>query len=200
MTLYSWMILDKYTRQPIPNVTIHFQTVAGAYYTVTTGETSPYTMEWGVQISNASLSKAGYKEFYLYPVNMGYNEVELEPLAPQYSNVTITATGNGTTEPQPGNYPGTYELGSTLYVTATPAQGWRLVTMRRNGLDWTSAEKGEFLNLQATENVEVVFAEGVTPPPDGGDLTGAYIAGGALALLALVGAGYWFYTHPLTLP
>lgn len=38
------------------------------------------------------------------------------------------------------------------------------------------------------------------PLPGGGDLTGVYIAGGILALMALAGAGYWLYTHPIMLP
>jgi hypothetical protein len=76
---------------------------------------------------------------------------------PEYSNVTITVVGQGTTDPPAGNYPSTYPVGSTLYVTAYPAEGWVYDHMNRNGVPWTSANPGEFSNLTATENIEVIF-------------------------------------------
>jgi len=86
-------------------------------------------------------------------------------LQPEYANGTISTIGEGSTDPAAGNYPGTWRVGDTLYVTAHPANGWRYELMRRNGVDWTTANPGEFLNLQSTELIEVVFVEETTPSP-----------------------------------
>lgn len=85
---------------------------------------------------------------------------------PTYSNVTITITGQGSTDPTPGEH--TYQLGTNLYVNATPATDWNYIHMKRNGSYWTNAYRGEFLNLAATESIEVVFElKPITPPPNG---------------------------------
>lgn len=81
-------------------------------------------------------------------------------LLPSESMVTIAVVGNGTTDPVPGTHK--YPYGSTLYVTARPDAGSKLRIMRRNGVDWTSSNPGEFLNLRGTEKIEVVFEQ--APP------------------------------------
>jgi len=86
-------------------------------------------------------------------------------LHPGYSNVTITIIGQGTTEPAAGHYPTNWAIGGTLHVSAQAYTGWKYVKMRRNGVDWTTANPGEFLNLQSTDLIEVVFVEETTPPP-----------------------------------
>jgi hypothetical protein len=89
-----------------------------------------------------------------------------ENLSPiSYSNVTITITGQGTTEPPAGNYPDTYLIGEKLYVSAYPSAGWRYKHMKRNGAVWTEANPGEFSNLTETENIEVVFESETQPQP-----------------------------------
>lgn len=75
----------------------------------------------------------------------------------EYSNVTITVTGKGTTTPAAGNYQTTYKIGDTLYVQAHAAVGYKYVNMKRNGLNHTASTYGEFLNLAAVESIEVVF-------------------------------------------
>ena len=90
------------------------------------------------------------------------NLTSTTPPPPEYSTVTISIVGQGSTEPPVGTH--TYALGSTLYVTATPNSGWRYDRMRRNGVE-TQTNPGEFLNLGSTELIEVAFTEGVTPPP-----------------------------------
>jgi len=87
-------------------------------------------------------------------------------LQPEYANVTVTISGQGSTDPPAGNYARTWFLGDDLYVTAYPQDGWRYELMRRNGVEWTRSNPGEFLNLQATENIEVVLVEEAPPPPD----------------------------------
>jgi hypothetical protein len=79
------------------------------------------------------------------------------------SEVRIDIDGEGSTDPTAGIHPSA--LGSTLYVTAFPAEGWHYVNMRRNEVDWTTANPGEFLDLTASEVIEVVFQEDVVPPP-----------------------------------
>lgn len=99
--------------------------------------------------------------------------VQLESSTPPtVSNVTITITGQGTTDKASAQYP----LGSDLYITATPASGWHYVKMKRNSVDWTTANPGEFLNLAETENIECVFEEG-SPPP-----------GSSILILAVIGS------------
>ena len=97
----------------------------------------------------------------------------------QYSNVSIHVTGNGSTNPPPGNYPSTYEVGNTLYVDALPDPGWRLLVMRRGGQDWTGATHGEFLNLALIEDIEVVFEQEPSPPPAKSQVTITVIGQGS---------------------
>ncbi len=128
----------------------------------------------------------------LYVTEDFYITAHFKPSGTLYSNVTISVVGQGTTNPAIGNYPSTYELGSTLSMTATPASGWHLVIMRRNGVDWTSANPGEFLNLQATENIEVVFAQD-QPPPNGPAPTTNIIPIILISVLGLAGLGYYLW-------
>ena len=110
-----------------------------------------------------------------HPVDsMRYTVQEVEAwidtnLVPATSSVTITVTGQGTTDPAPGQH--SYSLGSTLYVTATPSAGWHYKKMKRNGVDWTDANPGEFLNLAQVEEIEVVFEENPAPVPGYSNVT-----------------------------
>jgi hypothetical protein len=106
-----------------------------------------------------------------------------------YSDVTITVTGQGTTTPAAGNYPNTYLQIATLDISATPASGWTYQKMQRNGADWTGANPGEFLNLGITENINVIFTEQTTTPPQPADNT-MLIAGVAVAGAVVVGGAY----------
>jgi hypothetical protein len=90
------------------------------------------------------------------------------PPPPLYSNVTIRVTGKGATSPAAGSHPSEFPAGGTLNIYATPSPGWRLRVMRRNGVDWTSSNPGEFLNLGATEDIEVIFEEAAPPPAAAG--------------------------------
>jgi hypothetical protein len=105
------------------------------------------------------------------------------PPPPGYSRVTIRVSGQGTTDPAAGTYTDRWRIGEALYVTAYPASGWRYVKMRRNGVDWTTANPGEFLSLAAEEDIEVVFEQAAPPPPTA---AGAPIL--ILIPLALMGA------------
>lgn len=86
--------------------------------------------------------------------------VDVTPVA--YSHVTVTSIGHGTTNPT-GSITGTYMLGAVLYVTAAPSAGWMLSVMQRNGVNWTSANPGGFLNLAATESITVIFVPNQNP-------------------------------------
>lgn len=105
---------------------------------------------------------------------------------PQYSNVTITVAGQGTTDPVAGSYATAYQQGTDLVITATPDIGWYLGGIKRNG---TYITGNTITNLGATENIEVVFVEEGQPPPDGGqpDYT---LAGIAVAGAVIVGGAY----------
>ena len=94
---------------------------------------------------------------------------------PTDSQVTITISGMGTTDESSGAYP----FGSTLLIHSHADEGWHLETMIRNGEPWTSAVTGEFLNLAAVENIEVVFAQDTQPPQTQAGL-------GIVALIILV--------------
>jgi hypothetical protein len=112
--------------------------------------------------------------------------------APTYSNVTITITptGSGTTTPAEGNHPSTYLVGDDLWITANQASGWQFSVMNRNGSPWTGSNPGGFLNLAATENIEVVFVQSTAPPNDGGGFDPHILIGvGAVAGVAVV--IYW---------
>ena len=85
--------------------------------------------------------------------------------AASYSYLVIDITGSGTTSPPEGEYPTTVLVGSNLYVYAYPASGWVLDVMQRNGVNWTSANPGAFLNLQAFEDINVIFKYAPSPPP-----------------------------------
>ena len=109
--------------------------------------------------------------------------VQLQQSQPGMSTVTITVTGQGTTDPAPGQH--SYDLGSTLYVTALSSAGWHYTKMKRNGVDWTTSNPGEFLNLATTEEIEVVFEQDTVPPPNGGGQP----APSGFPVLALVAIG-----------
>ena len=116
------------------------------------------------------LSKTGYypSTYEIRVISNNISETRgltpTTPPPPEYSTATISVVGQGSTEPPVGTH--TYALGSTLYVTATPNSGWRYDRMRRNGVDWTQTNPGEFPNLGSTELIEVAFTpEGVAPPP-----------------------------------
>lgn len=112
------------------------------------------------------------------------------PTGPQYSNVTITVTGQGSTNPPVGNYPNTYTIGSSLNVSASPSTGWQYKRMNRNGSLHTEANPGEFLNLADIENIECVFEEGTTPPPPPPpNITPILI----ISALGIAGLGYYLW-------
>lgn len=106
----------------------------------------------GTPISGTAITNLGAVE------NLEVVLLESPPVEPGKSSVTIVVTGNGDTIPTPGTHTD-YDIGSILYVSPTPATGWRYLKMIRNGIDWTTANPGEFLNLAATEVIEVVFEE-----------------------------------------
>lgn len=154
--------------------------------TTTGGTTNPvpgrHTYASNIQVSVQAVPNSGYAFDYwgsdafidphvnparLYVTEDFYITAHFKPMGALYSNVTISVVGQGATDPAVGNYPSTYEIGSTLSVTATPtpASGWQYKHMKRNGAIWTDANPGEFLNLAETENIECVFEEGTTPPP-----------------------------------
>ncbi len=162
--VYLWQ-----TAIPIPQATV---TVTG-YPSILTNSSGTAVIPnvAGDQTHTITTQKSGYQTDIRSPYisSTDYStDIYLQVGAVTYSNVTITVMGQGTTDPATGNYPNSYELGTNLSVGANPASGWRYVKMRRNGIDATTANPGEFLNLQTTETIEVVFQEGTQPPPSGG--------------------------------
>jgi hypothetical protein len=81
-------------------------------------------------------------------------------MSPHYPNVTIIISGEGSTVPLEGNYVSSYLQGQSLYIKAIPAHGWRYDYMKRSGVEWTSANPGEFLYLNGNETIEVFFVRG----------------------------------------
>jgi Gpi18-like mannosyltransferase len=81
-------------------------------------------------------------------------------MSPQYSSVTIMVLGEGSVDPPKGNYASSYLEGQNLYIKAIPAQGWQYNHMKRNGVEWTAANPGGFLNLHGNETIEVIFVRG----------------------------------------
>lgn len=118
------------------------------------------------------------------------------PPPPDYATVTITMSGEGVTDPMAGTYTDRWKIGENLYVTAYPAEGWRYELMRRNGVEHTRANPGEFLNLAETEVIEVVFVEEGAPPtpPPEADLLPVAAAIVTLCLL-LAGGAYYYFTY-----
>ena len=86
---------------------------------------------------------------------------------PGNATVNILVNGQGSTNPSVGVHT-EFLLGTTLYVSATPVNGWHYLKMKRNGFDHTTANPGEFLNLAETETIEVIFEQNTQPPPNGG--------------------------------
>jgi len=166
-------------------------------YTVTGPVTVTAIPEAGYRLSRWMLDGVNVGNPPSITVTMDGNhalEAFFEPI-PVYSNVTISVVGQGTADPI-GHYPDTYEIGDDLYVTATPATGWLLSTMRRNGVDWTSSSPGEFLNLQATEDINVVFEP---IPPGKGVLECHAHVDGEVASATVAVAGVGSYTTPFSL-
>jgi len=93
----------------------------------------------------------------------------LPPPPPIYANITITIEGQGSTVPPVGNYPDTWIVMENLYVTSYSSPGWLYDHMKRNGVEWTRNNPGEFLNLDENEFIEVAFVE--LPPPTYANVT-----------------------------
>lgn len=162
--VYLWQ-----TETPIPQATV---TVTG-YPSVLTNSSGVAVIPnvVGDQTQTITTQKSGYQTDIRSPYisSQDYSTtVYLQLGAVTYSNLTITVSGQGTTDPPTGNYPNSYEVGTNLTVAANPASGWYYIKMRRNSVDATVANPGEFLNLQATETIEVIFEQTIQPPPSGG--------------------------------
>lgn len=172
--------------------------------TSTGGTTNPvpgnHTYASNVRVSVQAVPNSGYTFNYwssdafidthtnpavLYVTEDFYITAYFKPTGALYSNVTVSVVGQGATDPAVGNYPSTYELGSTLSVTATPASGWQYKHMKRNGTIWTEANPGEFLNLAETEGIEVDFEEGTPPPPPGPSILVPVVIGSILGIALL---------------
>lgn len=160
-------------------------------------EASGVGRAWGVE-------KSGYASVVMNEPPQAVNFVTMHLLPSIYSNVTISVSGSGTTDPPVGNYAGTYLIGGSLLVTAYQTSGWLYDHMNRNGVPHTSANPGEFLNLQTAENIEVVFVsigqatvtitiagQGTTDPVAGAH---QYDLGSTLTVSAMP-ATNWRYKH-----
>ena len=148
------------------------------YYDVTASKTGKLTQTKNVYVADY---EATHVDFFM----------SATPPPPSVSLVTVSVAGQGSTDPTVGEH--VYTLGSNLYVVGTAAAGWHCLKMRRNGADWTTANPGEFLNLAATESIEVVFEQDTTPPPNGGGEprpTWLYVAVPVGVLFAVV-LGYY---------
>lgn len=149
---------------------------------VTDPPNGSYTYNEGTVVNVTAYPAAGYVfDYWAYdaisyenPISITINEnrtlypffkSSAPPPPPSVSLVTVSVAGQGATDPTVGEH--VYTLGSALYVTAIAAAGWHYATMKRNGVDWTSANPGEFLNLAEVEAIEVVFEEDPAPPPPG---------------------------------
>jgi len=110
------------------------------------------------------------------------------PPPPSYATVTITKIGQGTVSPPEGQYGATYHVGDSISLTMTVTSGWQYDRTRRNGIDWTQANPAEIANLAATENIQVVFIEDVTPP-EYCDLT-----------ITVTGQGLWSISPESSIP
>lgn len=154
---------------PPTNVIVTVQTTTGGS---TTPPPGAYTVPKGQIITVTAGPVSGYKFSHWetditgiaptdnpvsFPAADGTITAYFEPLTPITATLTISVVGEGSTNPLPG----TLErlVGSTLYITANPALGWRLKVMRRNGLDHTRMNPGQFLNVQDGEHIEVVFEQ-----------------------------------------
>ena len=162
--VYMWQ-----TETPISQATV---TVTG-YPSVLTNSSGIAVISnvAGDQSQTITTQKSGYQTDIRSPYisSQDYSTTVYLQLGPViYSNVTITVIGQGTTDPPTGNYPNSYEVGASLSVGANPTSGWQYVKMRRNGVDATTTNPGQFLNLQAMETIEVVFEQTIHPPPNGG--------------------------------
>lgn len=135
-------------------------------------------------------------------------EVVFIEAASQYSDVTITVRGQGTTTPVAGRYVDVYTVGSDLLVTAYPASGYHYSHMNRNGVFAGTDNPAGILNLASIEVIEVVFVpltgqysdvtinivgQG-TSDPAAGHYTDRWLVGDSLLITAYPVSG-WKYDH-----
>jgi len=99
-------------------------------------------------------------------------------IPPKYSDVTISTSGQGTTNPIAGHYPSTYVQGTDLTIQATASTGHHYVKVMRGSTIITSLPPIIITNLQAIEIIGVFFepnsvsqATVIIGTTQGGDIT-----------------------------
>jgi len=83
-----------------------------------------------------------------------------EPPTPVYYDLTIALTGSGSTDPIAGTY--SYEEGSQVSLTATPASGWTLDHWQLDSVDVGSANPYT-VTMDADHSLTAVFTEATQP-------------------------------------
>lgn len=79
----------------------------------------------------------------------------IDSFEPGFIDPVFAVQGQGTIDSPAGPY----TAGMTLAIGATPASGWSFKHFTRNGVLWTSANPGEFLNLASGETFTAVFEQ-----------------------------------------
>jgi len=86
--------------------------------------------------------------------------ISTEPPTPVYYDLTIALTGSGSTDPIAGTY--SYEEGSQVSVTATPASGWIFDHWQLDGVD-VGTENSYTVTMDADHSLTAVFTEETQP-------------------------------------
>ncbi len=97
------------------------------------------------------------------------------PVVINYTLDVLASTGSGTVDPAVGSH--VYEEGTSVNITATPADGWVFNNWLLDNLAGGSANPFSLV-MNANHNIKAVFTEYVPPPPTQKTLTiGATIGG-----------------------
>lgn len=105
-------------------------------------------------VANRSISYEDYQFSRTRGATIGVDGTPIDPTQEGYARVFVTALGNGGTVSGGGSF----EIGSTVQVTATPASGWVFSRWIYNGTNTTASTSANYsFTLEGQTDLVAVF-------------------------------------------
>lgn len=173
------------------------------HYTKIWEQTSGFTSDWTeINIPLSSYAGHNVRVAFKYEGNHGHNwaidDVGITEVNPQYT-ITVNANNNAWGTVSGG---GTYNVGTSCTITATPASGYQFQSWKKNG---TVVSTNATYTFTVTENATYTAFFGETPinyftittnvnPAEAGSVAGGgtYQEGSSITLTAISNPGYMF--------
>ncbi|MGL1935051.1 MAG: discoidin domain-containing protein, partial [Fibrobacterales bacterium] len=158
----QWIEIDLEETYQVSQIVLHWETAGASDYEVQVSDnridwTTIHTEKNGnAGVDNRSVDGVGrYIRMYgtQRTTQWGYSLLEFEVYGVLSSyTLSTSVTGNGTITPDGG----TYTPGTTVSITATPAEGWEFIGWSG---DLTGTEQSATLTIDGNKNITAVFTE-----------------------------------------